>query len=402
MKDEGRRMRDEKRLLQSSLSRSTLPSLLAVTYSRQPKCATNGRGFMYGHRFMYIRGLMYGICNLQFAICNHQFAIISLFICLFLSATPLAAQVVRLPEVIPEEKNYPGQLISHPDSSAEILQAPGGTAADVPIEPPRSDVRPGMFQKLIFNGAWLAGGISSRAFGQNDLESKAILALPCPTRDSPLVITPGFTVHYLDGPAGVDLPPRLFEAYTQFRWLSQVTPQLGLDLAITPGVFSDFNQNSSESFRLTGHGAAAWTYNPTTKFVLGAAYLDLPKNSIIPVGGIIWTPNDEIKLDILFPNPKISKRIHCFDTYNKDVETWVYVAGEFANDAWAIAHSDGSNDLVVLRDNRVILGLERKIRGGLTANVEVGYVFGRHISFNSDIPDFEPEDTVLLRGGLMY
>jgi hypothetical protein len=362
---------------------------MAAAYSGQPKCATDGRGFMYR------------ICNLHLSICIFQFAILSLFIWLFFGITPLAAQVVRLPEVIPEEK-YPGQLISHPDSTAEILQAPGGTPADVPAEPPLSDVRAGMFQKLIFSGTWLAGGISSRAFGQNDLESKAILALPCPTRDSPLVITPGFTVHYLQGPTNVDLPPRLFEAYSQFRWLSQVTGQWGLDLAITPGVFSDFNQSSSESFRLSGHGAAAWTYNPTTKFVLGAAYLDLPDNNVIPIGGVIWTPNDEVKVDLIFPNPKISRQIHFFDNHNKDAETWVYIAGEFANDAWAIAHSDGSNDLVVLRDNRVILGLERKIHGGLTANVEVGYVFSRRIRFNSDIPDFKPEDTVLLRGGLMY
>jgi hypothetical protein len=389
-------MWDEKHLFPSSLSLSYYHCWPASSYSRWFEGATNGRGFKYGRDFMN------RISNLQLSICNCQFAFLFFLIWLFLGITPLSAQVVRLPEVTPEGEKYPGQLISHPDSSAEILQAPGGTAADVPVEPPRSDVRPGMFQKLIFNGSWLAGGVSSRAFGQNDLESKAILALPCPTRDSPLVITPGFTVHYLEGPASVDLPPRLFDAYTQFRWLSQVTPQWGLDLAITPGVFSDFNQSSSEAFRLTGHGAAAWTYNPTTKIVLGAAYLDLPENSVIPIGGVIWTPSDELKFDLLFPNPKLSRRIHCIDSYNKDVETWVYIAGEFANDAWAIAHSDGSNDLVVLKDNRVILGLERKTCGGLTAHVEVGYVFGRRISFNSDIPDFVPEDTVLLRGGLMY
>jgi hypothetical protein len=339
--------------------------------------------------------------NLQFSICNFQFAISFLFIWLCFGAAPLFAQVVRLPEVIPEQERYPGQLVSHPDSTAEILQAPGGSAADVPAQPP-SDARPGMFQKLILSGTWLAGGVDSRSFGQTDLESKIILALPCPTRDSPLVITPGFTVHYLQGPANVDLPPRLYETYMQFRWLSQVTPQWGLDLAVTPGVFSDFNQGSDDSFRLTGHGAVAWTYNPAMKFVLGAAYLDLPDNNVIPIGGVIWTPNEEMKFELIFPTPKISKRIHCFDDHNKDAETWVYIAGEFANDAWAIAHGNGDNDLLVLSDDRLILGLERKIRGGLSTRVEIGYVFSRRIRFNSDIPDFYPEDTVLLRGGLMY
>jgi hypothetical protein len=339
--------------------------------------------------------------DLQFAIYNLQFAIFFLFLWLILGVSPLSAQVVRLPAVTPEEEKYPGQLVSHPDSSADILQAPGGTVADAPAQPP-SDVRPGMFQKLIFNGAWLAGGANSRSFGQNDLESKIILALPCPTRDSPMVITPGFTIHYLQGPANVDLPPRLFESYMQFRWLSQVTPQWGLDLAVTPGVFSDFNQGSNDAFRITGHAAAAWTYNPATKFVLGAAYLDTFDINVTPICGISWKPDDELTFDLIYPTPKISKRIHCFDDYNKDVETWVYIAGEFAYDAWAIAHSDGGNDQVLLSDDRLILGLQRKTHGGLTASVELGYVFNRRVRFNSNIRDFYPEDTVLLRGGLMY
>ncbi len=342
------------------------------------------------------------ICNFQFSIFNFQFAVFFLFTCFGFAVAPLSAQVVRLPAVIPEEEKYPGQLVSHPDSSAELLQAPGSTVADVPAEPPQSDVRPGMFQKLIFQGTWLARGVGSRGFGQNDLESKMILALPCPTRDSPLVITPGFTVHYLDGPVDLDLPPRLFEAYTQFRWLSQVTPQWGLDLAITPGVFSDFNQGSNKAFRLTGHGAVAWTCNPTTKFVLGAAYLDRIDYNVIPIGGVIWTPNDDVRFDLIFPEPKISGRIHCFDSLSKNVETWAYLKGEYAGDVWAIAHTDGSNDRVLIRDCRVILGLQRKTPRGLTASVEVGYVFSRHIQFSGDTPDFDPADTVLLRGGLMY
>jgi hypothetical protein len=344
-------------------------------------------------------------CPLSFVLKfpNLKYAIAFLFVCLGLTAAPLAAQVVRLPAVIPADEKYPGQLVSAPDSSAELLQAPGESVAEAPAEAPKkSDVRPGMFQKLIFQGTWLARGVGSYGFGQNDLESKLILALPCPSRDSPLVITPGFTVHYLDGPANVDLPPRLFETYTQFRWLSQVAPQWGLDLAITPGVFSDFQQGSDEALRLTGHGAAAWTYSSTTKFVLGAAYLDRPDYNVIPIGGVIWTPNDDLRFDLIYPEPKVARRFHFFDNLNKDVETWAYLKGEFAGDVWAIAHADGSDDTVLIRDWRVILGLERKTYGGLTASVEVGYVFSRHIQFGSDTPDFDPADTILLRGGLMY
>ena len=340
--------------------------------------------------------------NLKAAIRGLQLAVFLTPVWFLSGISPLAAQdIVRLPTVMPEEQGYPGQLVSHPDSAAEILQAPGGTVADAPAQPP-SDVRAGMFQKLIFNGTWLADFNDSRSFGQTDLESKIILALPCPTRDSPMVMTPGFTAHFLQGPAGVDLPPRLFDAYMQFRWLSQVTPRLGLDLAVTPGVYSDFDQGTSDALRVTGHAAAAWTWSQTTKIVLGAAYLDTFDINVSPVAGISWKPNEELTFDLIYPTPKISKRVHWFDGLNKDVETWVYIAGEVAYDSWAIAHSNGSNDQVLLSDDRLLLGLERKAHGGLTASVEVGYVFNRRIRFKSDMPDFYPEDTVLLRVTLKY
>ena len=307
----------------------------------------------------------------------------------------------------PPGQSPPGQLVSHPDSSSEILQAPGETDV-APASPPPAEpqlppgVRNGVFQKVLFDATWLAPG-GADGMGSNDLQLQAIFALPCPTRDSPLVITPGFAVHYLQGPQNVDLPPRLHEGYVQFRWLSQVTPKLGLDLAITPGVYSDFNQESSEAFRLTGHGAAAWTWSETAKIVLGAAYLDRPdverdshrRRDLDAVRGREVRPGLSAPEDFaphLLERPSMASK----------VQDWAYMAGEFAGDAWAIRRADGSDDQVVLSDYRFILGLERKVIGGLSSRVEVGYVFGRRIRYSSDTPDFRPTDTVMLRGGLSY
>jgi len=307
-----------------------------------------------------------------------------------------AQEVVRLPSVEPPNDSPPGLLVSHPDSSAEILQTPGETDAELP-----PGVRNGVFQKVLFDSTWLAAG-KGDGFGINDLRLQTIFALPCPRRDTPLVITPGFAVHYLEGPRGVDLPPRLYDATMQFRWLSQATPTLGLDLAITPGVFSDFGQQSSEAFRLTGHAAVAWTWTETAKIVLGAAYLDRPDAGVIPIGGLIWTPRDDLKFDLLFPTPRVAQRIDGGLSPTDAVQDWVYMAGEFAGDAWAMRHDDGLNDLVVLSDYRFILGVERKTLGGLSARIEAGYVFRRRIRFSDPAAENWPADTVMLRGGLTY
>jgi hypothetical protein len=331
-----------------------------------------------------------------------------LLLCFAVCITPacLYAQVVRLPAVEPPDRSPPGQLVSHPDSSSQILQAPG--LSDVaPASPPSDEpqippgVRNGVFQKVLGNATWLAPG-GADGMGMYDLQVESIFALPCPTRNSPMVITPGFAVHYLQGPQNVDLPPQLHEGYAQFRWLSQVHPKLGLDLAVTPGWYSDWNQDSSQALRITGHAATAWTWTDNAKIVLGAAYLDRPDVEVIPIGGLMWTPNPEVSFDLVFPHPKISQRVYWAGEYGDDVQDWAYIAGEFAGDAWAIRRTDGTNDMVVLSDYRVILGLERKVTSGVSSRFEVGYVFGRRIRYSSDTPNFYPTDTVLLRAALTY
>jgi hypothetical protein len=335
----------------------------------------------------------------------------------------LWAQVVRLPAVEPPSRMLPGQLVSHPDSPAEILQSPGTTdAAPASPRPDESQlppgVRNGVFQKVLVDATWLAPG-SGDGLEIGEVRVEGIFALPCPTRNAPLVITPGFDAQTLEGPPNVEVPQRLFAAYTQFRWLSQVTPQWGLDFAVTPGAYSDFNQASNKAFRLTAHGAAAWTWNEQTKIAFGVAYLDMPDTNFIPIGGLIWTPNEELKCELVFPHPKIARRIYwrgipcgCGILPFSDaarsridddrVQDWVYMVGEFANDAWAIQQTAGANTQVLLRDYRFIVGVERKVIGGLSSRFEVGYVFGRRVRYTNDTPDYYPADTVMVRGGLAY
>ncbi len=301
-----------------------------------------------------------------------------------------------------EPEAYPARLAARPDSSSDILPLPGEEGPALmelqqePDLPPGA--RNGIFQKLIFDGAYLARGGGAKGLGGDEISLKAVFGFPCPTRKSPLVVTPGFAVRYIDGPQTPDLPPRVYDAYMQFRWLNQVSPWLGIDLAITPGVYSDFEQSSDEAFRLTGHAAAMWTYGPRWKIVLGAAYINRLDIDVIPIGGLIWTPNDAIKVEALFPRPRIATRLSGYDV----VEYWSYLAGEFGGETWAIRRADGSDDVFNYRDWRIILGVERKVTGGLDTRLEIAYIFGREVQYQSATPDFNPNGTVMVRGGVTY
>jgi len=84
------------------------------------------------------------------------------------------------------------------------------------------------------------------------------------------------------------------------------------------------------------------------------------------------------------------------------VDHWLYIGGEFAGDTWAIAHRNGDVDELTYRDFRIFGGLECKVVGGLDSHLEVAYVLGRKFQFASNRPDFEPNDTFMLRGGVSY
>lgn len=316
------------------------------------------------------------------------------------SGPPLAAQVVRLPAVVPDEQPDAARLVSHPDSSAELLQEPGQTGPPPQLDLP-SDARPGVFQKLIFTGTWLGPG-GRDELGISGLELSTVLALPLPSRRAPLIVTPGFAVRYLDGPESRDLPGRVYDAFTQFRWMSRVGPRLGVDLAVTPGIYSDFEQGTDDGLRVPGHGVAMWTFNPRLKLVLGASYLDREDIDVLPIGGLIWSPHGDLNCELIFPRPRIARRVYLPGVYAQAVQHWVYLAAKLGGGAWAIRRAGGGNDVFNYRDYRIFLGAERKAIGQLEGRLEVGYVFGRKIQYRSPTPDLEPAGTVMLRAGLIY
>jgi hypothetical protein len=319
-------------------------------------------------------------------------------------------------------------------NQAPALQPPPWNAAEVPYEPPparqvgyagstsdlpgvlpfdaelgtrrKPDLPPGtrhgFFQKAICTTTWLAGDTGVEDLGMFDVDLKTALALPLPSRESPLLLIPGFSFHFLDGPVTPDLPPQLYDAYMMFRWMPRLGPRWKMDLAVTPGIFSDFKQDADEGLRITGHGFVVYDWMENCKFVLGANYLDRDDIDVLPIAGVIWEPNPAVKLDLVFPRPKIACRLFWDGRYGDDVQDWLYLAGEFGEGVWAIERASGLADQVTYRDIRVILGLERKRLGRVGWNLELGYVFGRRLDYQSPTPRVEPGNTWMLRGGLTY
>lgn len=264
-------------------------------------------------------------------------------------------------------------------------------------------------QEVRIDYTWMDGKSNKpNHFSYSDIELTSTFALPfLYSQQNPLLITPGFDFYFLDGPAdsAAEMPPRVYDGFVDTEWNPQVTPWFGGELGFRVGVYSDFQKWNDRALRFTGHGLAALTLSPSIKLKAGIVYLDRVRVKMLPAGGAIWTPNQDWRFDILFPNPRISKRM-CTTGVS---DWWLYARGEYGGDSWVVGRSDPGppavfiDDQVDYNDIRVAFGTERIRRGGGNFLFEVGLAFERELRFRSarDNP-YNLPDTFFLRAGMAF
>jgi len=167
---------------------------------------------------------------------------------------------------------------------------------------------------------------------------------------------------------------------------------------LQPGAFTDFNTVSTNSFRFKGRGLGVFSYSPNLEILAGVEYLNRDDIKILPAGGVIWTPTPDVRYEILFPYPKLARRLKTIGT----TDWWGYVAGEYGGGAWKVSRANGTGDSADYGDLRLIFGLEWQGLSEINGYFEVGYVFERELQYTSGTPSFRPNDAVMLRAGLNY
>ena len=241
-------------------------------------------------------------------------------------------------------------------------------------------------------------------FGNLDTEFAAQVALPgWEPLGKPLLLKGGWGIHLWDGPSsstiGTDpgLPGAVYDLYLDLGWKPRPAEWLFLDLGLTPGLYTDFHAIPSEAFRLKGRFIAMLALSEKFQFVGGVLYVNRLGPKVIPAGGFRWVPNDDTLFQVVFPQPKIARRVGSVG----GTDCWVYGAGEFGGGTWAYQRPDGSAGAVDLNDYRVLLGTELKRADGWLVRAEVGYVWGRELE-SLNRPLVTPGDAVLVRLALIY
>lgn len=229
--------------------------------------------------------------------------------------------------------------------------------------------------------------------------------------ETPLLVTPGFAVNWLEGPlsgppilgppamaGGPDLPSQLYDAYLDFAWYPRCYEWLGGELGFRTGVWSDFDNVNSDSIRLLGRALASVSVSPNLDILFGAVYLDRVDVKLLPAGGVYYRPTPEWDMYLVFPNPKVRK----FLTAIGNSKWYGYAAGEYGGGSWTVQRQT-TEDRIDINDIRVSGGLEWETQTMIRGHIEVGYVFDREVVFVSgDPPNFRPDDTIMLRAGIDF
>lgn len=252
---------------------------------------------------------------------------------------------------------------------------------------------------------WLVGQ-GAGELGVNEIEASATFAFPFfYSLQTPLLVTPGFAVTLFNGPEtpgrpDLSLPPSVYDAYLDTAWRPQITPWFGADLNFRIGVYTDFNTIRQDSVRLSGAGYGTLTFSPAFQIKAGVIYLDRVKVKILPAGGVIWTPNPDVRFDVLFPNPRFAARLSTIG----NTDWWVYLRGEYGGGSWTVTHANSQIERIDYNDIRVAMGLEFRGLRGTTGYFEVGGSFSREIVYQNhpSSDTIQPNPTVFLGAGLVY
>lgn len=258
--------------------------------------------------------------------------------------------------------------------------------------------RSGSFQKLLFRvtGQPLE---SYDSMSMHDLTAQATFAVPPFLHGTPLLLTPFYNGHLLSGPEIVDAPPRLMDTGLEVRWMNQLTPDWGVDVAVSPSWWSDGQNNSRDAVRVTGRVLAAYTWSERTQVIAGVVYLDRADVSILPAFGLLITPDEATRWELVMPRPRYAKRLL---GATETRETWAYIGGEFGGGSYAVERASGADDVLTYSDYRLVIGLDRKNFAGISTRTEFGYVFGRALEYTSTQQSTHLDDNLLWRLEVSY
>ena len=236
----------------------------------------------------------------------------------------------------------------------------------------------------MYRGANVDFDLVSGDFGFVGLGASATFGLPSPKAGHFILATPSVRWRQYDLPGwalgGESLG--IISSGATFHYVIPKSERWTFDVALGVNWNSDGKSTNSEGLNVFGSGVGLWTYSERLKWAFGLAYANSGDYDVVPIVGATWKPNDLWIVDLMFPAPKVSRKIERWSG-SSDATYWGYLGFSFdANDA--VFETDWGTDARLERsDVRLALGVEKKAEAGLRWAAELGTTFSRDFDVES-------------------
>jgi hypothetical protein len=201
-------------------------------------------------------------------------------------------------------------------------------------------------------------------------------------------MTVGLGIGFLAGPERTDMPPRLFDFSIGYQ-RREVLGNVAYDVSTSVLAASDFEGSSRDGIRFPAHAVGYVTLTRRIDLVLGVDYLDRDDIRILPVGGLLLRPDSGMRLEIVFPRPRIELEVA--------PGRRMYLRGGLGGGTWAVERDSELDDLASLYELQLGIGLSRKDDDGDWSSLELVYLFDRKLEYASGLGDYDIGPTLMVR-----
>ena len=291
--------------------------------------------------------------------------------------------------VLPPFDPYSTQ--SRPPGFGSIF--PIGTSPSPPQGPsPYANIYSGNFDRFVpetyaamrrfreatsFEYTHLPRGKKDNGFGIDEIDLRMQLAFPCQFIPDVggtgfFYVAPGGSLVWWNGPKTAKMPPNAFGAFLDFGVQPRFNEFFRLNAWGRFGVFSDFKKVTSNALRYQGRLQGIISGSPQLDYHLGVIYYGRARVKLLPTAGVVWAPDENWVLRLVFPNPKVTRRLW----QGAQTDWWGYVHMDYAGSSWDVTEYGGLTDY---NDIRLGTGVEFVAPNRLGGYFEFGGSFNREL-----------------------
>ncbi|MGL6195554.1 MAG: hypothetical protein ACRC2T_12110 [Thermoguttaceae bacterium] len=210
-----------------------------------------------------------------------------------------------------------------------------------------------------------------------------------------LSVTPNFKYTNLNYKGAGYLPDSLYSGGITTGLIGIVNERWKLMLNAMPSYSGDGKSNY-RCIVCPAMIAAIWTPNVKWNVTFGVIYLDRSDIPVLPMGGVIYTPNDDWRFDLTAPQVKIARRLNAYCSAKE--QNWVFIGGGFSGGSWSITSVNEQSDYAMSREYLVKTGWEYSRTNFCKFTTDIAYVFGREIQFDKKTQEtIKPSDSLAIR-----